>query len=142
MTFTARGGAAEIRVRIDGNSMRPFFTDGSSAYVALCRRDNIRVGDIAVFKDGPGFICHRVLRIVRQDDKMFFRTKGDAAFYPDIPTGEDLILGKVVAYGSGNTRIFIDNDYFRILGLFTAFTFPFVHRCLFLMRKFLNINGT
>lgn len=76
-------------------------------------------GDIIVFRRPPDFsdrIVHRAVEKVYKDGEWYIRTKGDYNPSPDFWSGpftdngfisDDLVIGKVVAWGQGLGHVFL-----------------------------------
>ena len=114
-----------IPINIAGESMLPLLKRGSSATAALGSVKEISLGDIAVFKAGEGFICHRIFNKTKSGGKLFLRTKGDALFNFDNPVGEDAVLGKIIAFRRWGFDIKVDNTLSRLTGLLLGCVAPF-----------------
>lgn len=54
------------------------------------------VGDIVMAKSGDNTICHRIVEIVNEDNKLVFILKGDNNNVADIPYESEDIIGKLV----------------------------------------------
>lgn len=53
----------EVEIRMKGHSMRPLLRDGRDiAVLAPCRGEEVRYGDVLLFRSGGRYILHRVLR--------------------------------------------------------------------------------
>lgn len=53
----------EVEIRMKGHSMRPLLRDGRDvAVLAPCRGEEVRHGDVVLFRSGGRYILHRVLR--------------------------------------------------------------------------------
>jgi len=82
-------------VKIEGSSMRPLITRGSSIrFIPVSDPEMIRIGDIAVFQRGTCIIAHRIVGRIKKDGDLWFKEKGDNRFYPD-SIGGDAIIGRV-----------------------------------------------
>ncbi len=88
---------------IVSGSMRPFLDVGDVvllASVSLGGVKDIHVGDVIGYVSETGdIVVHRVIKIVKEDGKIFFVTKGDANREPDrkLVTPE-MIVGKYVTH--------------------------------------------
>src|SRR5437870_4505628 len=60
-------------VRVHGRSMYPMLRNGVRLEVQPAAYDELRAGDLVVFHDGSGIICHR---LIRKADRLCF-LKGD-----------------------------------------------------------------
>jgi hypothetical protein len=78
--------------------MYPMLRNGVRIEVQPTAYDELRIGDLVVFHDGCGIICHR---LIRKADRLC-HLKGDTNLFADPPVVWSQVLGRV-------TRI-IDND--------------------------------
>ena len=85
-------------VRVQGRSMYPMLRNGVRLEVQPTAYDELRIGDLVVYHDGRGIICHR---LIRKADRLCF-LKGDTNLFADPPVVWPQVLGRV-------TRI-IDDD--------------------------------
>lgn len=127
-----------FQIKIAGKSMRPFFGDGSSASVVFCTCSDLRLGDIAVFRDLQGFTCHRVTRLISKNGGLFVETKGDASVKSDPAIDGSLILGKIVSRKIGRFSIPVDNFFARKIGLGIGFLYPLSRRAIYNITKALT----
>ena len=87
-------------VRFDvvlSGSMSPTIKTGDSVIVTSISPDDLKAGDIIVFKSplGNGFVCHRIVMVDRTNG-LTFQTKGDANEDPDpFMVNSADVIGKV-----------------------------------------------
>lgn len=66
------------------NSMEPVYSDGDLLFTKIVDPKSINKGDIISFRDAEDtVVTHRVVKIVEQNGKKFYKTKGDAALKED-----------------------------------------------------------
>ena len=106
-------------VRVYGRSMYPILRNGTRVEVQPVAYDELAVGDLVVFSDGRGLICHR---LIRKAHRLCY-LKGDTNLWADPPVIWPQVLGRV-------TRV-VDDD-FRIYFLDT----PRRRRCAALLARF------
>ncbi len=71
-------------VVVDGRSMLPLFSTGDIVFITRAEPDQIKVGDIIVYRSLlGGYIVHRVVKVVVKDGKYYYVTKGDNNLLPD-----------------------------------------------------------
>jgi signal peptidase I len=90
-----------LRLRVTGNSMKPFLKTGS--YVTLSRipADELRPGDIIFFRSvDKTFKLHRLIGI----GKKHLIAKGDALKSPDSQVDRNHYLGKVIRIETSGTE--------------------------------------
>lgn len=93
-------------IRVYGRSMYPTLRHGMRIVVQPTAYDELRIGDLVVFFDGRGIVCHR---LVRKAQRLCF-LKGDTNLWADPPVVWSQVLGRVTH------RI---DDEFRILAIDT-----------------------
>ncbi len=84
----ARG---RTRVRIEGRSMYPVLRHGVQVIVEPVAYDELSIGDMVVFYDGRGLVCHRLIR--KTNRRCYF--KGDTNIWADPPVAWSQVLGRV-----------------------------------------------
>lgn len=88
-----------IRMPVRGSSMFPVLSTGDSIVVSL--PDNLKRGDIILYRDKGNLVCHRIVKVVKRsgpqahDDGVYYITRGDSLLYYDAPVSVDDIIGKV-----------------------------------------------
>lgn len=82
-------------ISVASNSMVPVFKRGDSILIDKSfNPDNIEVNDIIIFKIDNKTVIHRVIKITKQNNKIYFQTKGDNNSDPDPGlTIEDNVIG-------------------------------------------------
>lgn len=86
-----------VQMRLYGYCMTPFVRNGDLVTIAPVRVENLRCGDIVVYKNGDKFKIHRFLRFRTIQGSTCIITKGDRAVTVDPPVSSELILGKLVS---------------------------------------------
>jgi hypothetical protein len=111
-----RGKKLHFRAR--GVSMGPFIRHGDVVEIQAVDPARVRHGDVILFQDREGHVfAHRVLRLVRADEREVLITKGDALAQCDGPVSTGQLLGRVMAVERGRRRIRLDRFPLRFLGL-------------------------
>ncbi|MFH1479148.1 MAG: signal peptidase I [Candidatus Omnitrophota bacterium] len=103
-----------------GKSMAPALKDGMKAMVGNIAPEEIRNGDIILYRQNAALIIHRVIKILKEGGgKRTFITKGDNHAYMDaayIP--EEDLLGKITgAFFEDNmdVNLLIESRFIEIL---------------------------
>lgn len=102
-------------IAVASNSMRPVFSRGDSVLFEYADPENIKVGDVVVFKHNNIIVVHRIVNVSTKNDLYYFNTKGDANDKQDnFEIKEKEIIGKVdyVIKYIGYPTIWI-NEMFR-----------------------------
>lgn len=79
-------------VRITGRSMYPALHNGARVIISPVVYDELSVGDLIVFHNGDGIICHRLIR--KGNGRLTL--KGDTNLWADPPVLSSQALGRVV----------------------------------------------
>jgi signal peptidase I len=101
------------RVRVHGNSMRPFIQDGDIVRVCKCDAAALGCGDIAACRVGDALVVHRVLYRTRRT----LRLKGDTFATPDRALAHENLLGRVTHVETPNGLMCLITTKARILNL-------------------------
>ena len=95
---------------VQSGSMEPAYPTGSLVYLIKADAEELEVGDVVTFKLSANVRgTHRIIEVVEQEGRRFFRTKGDANEHADngLLAPEDIVgqvlfgiplLGYVIAY--------------------------------------------
>ncbi len=108
-------------VRVFGRSMYPSLKNGMRVEVQPVEYDELRMGDLLVFNNGSGIICHRLLR---KSQRLCF-LKGDTNLHADPPVLWNRVIGRVTRVVDDDWRIFpLDTPKLRRRGaLLARFTY-------------------
>jgi signal peptidase I len=86
-----------LKIKADGYSMFPAIRPGNTVYIEpLTGERDPEPGEIIAWKRDTGFIVHRLVKIIREENKVCFITRGDSCANEDNPIVKDQIAGKVV----------------------------------------------
>ncbi|MBP1663810.1 MAG: transporter related protein, partial [Bacteroidetes bacterium] len=91
-----------LSIRVSGFSMYPVLQEGDICYVEKCNTEELKKGDIIVFRDGKQLIAHRLLHIQKTDNGYLLKTRGDNNRFDDNPFTDDFLSGKLVRYQRNN----------------------------------------
>ncbi len=104
-------------VRIYGRSMYPALRHGMRVVVQPVAYDELKPGDLVVFFDGRGIVCHRLLRRAHR----LCCLKGDTNLWADPPVIWSQVLGRVTHIVDNDMRIHtIDTPQHRRRALWYA----------------------
>lgn len=85
-----------VRFRATGQSMNPTIRDGEAITVEPISPEDMRRGDIILYRTAKGFIAHRIILIEKDDDNgLVFIPRGDASATCDAPVSFEQVLGRV-----------------------------------------------
>lgn len=121
-------------VRVQGRSMYPTLRNGTRIEVQPVAYDELAVGDLVVFYDGRGIVCHRLLKKAGR----LCHLKGDTNLWADPPVVWSQVLGRVTRVVDEDFRIHaIDTPRHRRRALLVA-RFSYVYALYY---NFLHATG-
>jgi GNAT superfamily N-acetyltransferase len=122
-----------LRLQVKGGSMYPFIKSGDWVDIALFKgqKNNIRKGDIILFRKDDSLYLHRVLRRAGEG----FVAKGDMSFGHDGVIYGDAVLARVVSVQSGDRQIDLGARGNRRMGVLIADLSVLFQLPLYLSRK-------
>jgi signal peptidase I len=95
--FSLLAEGKTLKVKADGYSMYPAIKPGSVIYIEPFIDEQIPApGEIIAWKRDTGFVVHRLIRKVKEEDKICFITRGDSCVNEDKPVFREQIAGKVI----------------------------------------------
>jgi signal peptidase I len=83
-----------IQISLTGFSMFPFLMHGDIVQTTSVETEQLKCGDIVVFKMNDRWIAHRLIK--KNIDKNLFFTRGDSRAIKDFPVNQNQIKGIVV----------------------------------------------
>jgi len=98
-----------LSFRMHGNSMYPTLKDGEWGHVEKCRPDQLKIGDIVVFKAHEKLIAHRLIGIIQQNGMLTFIAKGDKNKDKDDPFTSESLVGKITSFQRKKRVIKLDS---------------------------------
>ncbi len=94
--FSLLDGGLTIKVRADGYSMYPSLKPGTVIIIEPCVPGDEPVrGEIIAWKRDQDLVVHRVVRIVKNNEGIYYITRGDSCKNEDPPVAANRIAGKV-----------------------------------------------
>lgn len=116
---------------VSGNSMAPLIHPGDRVLVVSIPVEQIRLGDIIVFKRNGDLIVHRVLKKLRNVGNVRFVEKGDGTHVSGLAGGDE-IVGRVHMIQGKVKRLNLNSPLSRltslILSLWVRFSSSAVYR--------------
>jgi signal peptidase len=86
-----------VRFRAPGTSMHPTIRHGDVITIEPVAPDNLKRGDIILYRSKSGFVAHRIMNMEERDgSRLTFCLRGDASTTCDAPVKPEQVLGKVV----------------------------------------------
>ncbi len=93
-----------LSFRMQGYSMFPTLKEGDVGFVKKCSVQDLKLGDIVVFREHNKLIAHRLIKIFDKNGQTVYLTKGDKNSYPDKPFTEKQFEGKIESIERGNKK--------------------------------------
>ena len=113
-----------------GYSMYPFLKSGSKVLVKRVGLDDLKVGDIVVYKTNGQTICHRVIGKCIEGIEVIVYARGDAASGVGEKVAQDMFLGKVIGITKNEQVIRVTGKYRDFINLLIVKLGPFINRLI------------
>lgn len=114
--------------KMNGNSMYPILMDGDVGLVQRCVPENLRIGDVVVFKVGEKQVAHRLIRIQRSGNLTFYTARGDKNLFYDPPFTAEALSGQIIQFTRKNKIMTLQDRPVRFLtkvvGTFRSLLIP------------------
>ena len=94
-----------LRLRVVGISMLPTLWPGDIVSVHGHPAEEVKPGDIVVFRHGKRLVTHRVIQRTSCQKSIQWITRGDRMNYNDAPVSSQQLLGRVVSIERGSRRL-------------------------------------
>jgi L-amino acid N-acyltransferase YncA/signal peptidase I len=116
-------------IRAFGTSMVPIISPGDLLYITPVSVDSIRVGHILAIKIDSKIIIHRLIKLIKEDQRTTLILKGDFLSFPDPPQDIKTLLGRVTKIDKGWIVLDLEKRYHQVWSFFFAkfsqrFNFP------------------
>jgi signal peptidase I len=109
-----------ISLRVHGTSMLPWVRPGDIALIRMISGENVRCGDVVLFRREDHLFVHRIVEKRGSLDAAELLSKGDAQPASDGVVGEQELLGRVVRIYRDGRRINLDAPVQLALGVFIS----------------------
>lgn len=103
-----------VKLRVGGKSMYPILKSGDEITIERSDINSLKKGDIIVFKNAEKWVCHRLHKIIIQDNSLTFSTKGDSCKCKDKLVFEEEYIGKVISRFRRNKNEKLDSIFCKI----------------------------
>ncbi|MBZ5510856.1 MAG: signal peptidase I [Acidobacteriia bacterium] len=90
-----------LRLRAWGESMLPSVWPGDVLTLKRCRPEQLKRGEIVLYRRGERLFIHRVTRIREAEGERWVVTQGDATPHSDPPVAASQVLGCVTNIARG-----------------------------------------
>jgi len=133
-----------LSFRMMGNSMYPTLKAGELGHVEKCSPNELKIGDIVIFKAYGKLVAHRLINISKKNEYPVFTAQGDKNQYKDAPFTSDALVGKLVSFERKNKIISADSRYMKIqrfiANYLSSFVIPFYNTQLLFKSKTETLN--
>jgi ATP-binding cassette subfamily B protein len=87
-----------LSFNMQGYSMYPTLRPGDIGIVEKWNTDELKIGDIIVFKANNKLVAHRLIKIIFRNDIRLYIAKGDKNNYFDEAFGDNAFVGKLTSF--------------------------------------------
>jgi signal peptidase I len=94
----------EAKLPVTGDSMLPSLWPGDIVEVQRQSVAEILPGEVVLFARQGFLVVHRVVRLIRAEDRTLLVTRGDRITQTDAPVSPEELLGRVTSILRGNCR--------------------------------------
>lgn len=109
-----------------GFSMWPFIRPKEKLVIKKFPADDLRAGDIILYRVNNQLICHRLVR----KNKDFLYTRGDNSLSAPEPITREMFIGKVVGIIKNNRTINLTSWRNRLINSFMVVIVPLIIKSL------------
>jgi hypothetical protein len=111
-----------LRFRATGRSMHRAIADGEIITVEPIAADEVRWGDIVLYRAQKSVIAHRVEKIGREFNRVtYLLVRGDASEYCDDPVLPEQVLGRIVGVDRRGRKIDVAGRRSKLLRCLRAY---------------------
>ncbi len=97
--------------KVSSNCMWPFIKKGDAVLVKNCKPQELKEGEIIVYRNGDNLFAHRIIEI-RENN---FITKADMNFKKDRPISGEQIIGRVGLVKKGLFKLNLEKRFFKTI---------------------------
>jgi len=115
----------DVNIYVGGNSMFPHLRKGDYVRVTKTPLENIKKGDVVVFKGINKYVAHRAIKIVRKADLYYIITKGDSLSKPDKIVTKENYIGKIISYQRKKRIVYLESPFYKKYNFFLASISPY-----------------
>lgn len=130
----------QLSYKLKGNSMYPALKAGDVGLVEKCSIEDLKVGDILVYKTNNTLVGHRLIDISIANTEYTLTTKGDKCYKSDIPFNSEALLGRINTFIRKERVKKIDSIRMKMLNFialhFSKQAIPIYDLMLGIKRKF------
>lgn len=109
-----------------GFSMWPFLKSGQKVIVKRIPISDLKCGDIILYRVGNQFICHRLVKKLKQGNQYLLCSRGDFSLSLPESVTEEMFLGKVSGVIKNSKIISIDGPGQHIINRIILMIAPLI----------------
>jgi len=110
--FTLLAEGKTLKVKAEGFSMFPSVRPGSVIYIEPFEEGREPVtGEVIAWKKDPGFVVHRLVRIINDGSSTLFVTRGDSCPGEDDPVTAAQLAGRVIRVETPGGKILLPDSF-------------------------------
>jgi hypothetical protein len=100
-----------VRFKVRGVSMRPWMPEGTEVLLQPCRDEDLRPGEVVLFRDRSRYVLHRIVR--REGERLVLQGDAVVALYEQCTVAD--AVGKVVeAVRPSGRRLRMQSRWLRL----------------------------
>jgi len=80
-----------------GFSMWPFLKAGEKLLIRKTPTENLKVGDVIIYRADDQLVCHRLIKKIKQRERYLLYIRGDSSVSWPEPITEEMFLGKAIS---------------------------------------------
>jgi hypothetical protein len=115
----------KVRMNLYGYCMSPFIRHGEDVTISPVKYEDLRCGDIIVYRNEDRFKIHRFLWLITIANTTYIVSRGDRAINPDPPVPLHLLLGKVTLVHRGDKVIDFETPLWKTLNFIMGKLSPY-----------------
>ncbi len=136
----------QLSFSMQGYSMYPTLRTGDKGIVQKWNANDVKIGDIVVFKTNNKLVAHRLIDIYYREGVRIFIAKGDKNNHTDEPFDGSAIVGKITSFQRKKRILRMDSTGMKLRKFsalhFSKFAIPFYDLFLRLRNQFCNLSST
>ncbi len=114
-----------FRMLVKGKSMEPTIMENSNVIVESLHPDQVKIGDVVVFKTQKKMIVHKIIGIHKINRDLFFVEKGNDS--PISIFHHENLLGRVSNGLEG--KVVVEPYHKSFINIYLLFTYPVFKNC-------------
>ena len=134
-----------LSFHMQGYSMYPTLREGDIGIVENVNLEDVKKGDIVVFKANNKLVAHRLIDIIFQNNTRLFIAKGDKNQHADHPFTSHALAGKITSFQRNKRSLKMDSPSMKIRRFaalhFPNVVIPFYNFSLRMKNRFNNLTS-